>query len=225
MSSSGMLRLISVNAWDEPIDRTLRANLLLYTIKELEVDLVCLQEVSDYLWLRLDELEEWWGWRIGELAIMSRFPFAAQKVVALGKSKLQLVHIKNRMKVGADIRKINMVIGNFHMIREKTPDLDDHMQLQKLLAKTAKIKHSKILLAGDTNIRNANFGTYILDHGWISLLENQHSANKFRYMATIDRLLASQDLLADIDINFKTTMEDVYLSDHKALLLEFTLKN
>jgi len=206
-----MLRILCLNTWNESTDRKERTALLMHSIERLEIDILCLQEVVDRLYEELKRsLPEFYFWRTDELLIVSRFDFYKKRVLRIGATSMQICLLRpNPSK-----RHLDLVIGNFHMTKEKHGCT---FQIDRMFNKANKIARDNILLMGDAN--NSNVGA---PEDWTSQVSGPtwpsfRSYNKFIKPVQLDWIFTK---LTTYSVTGAHIMERVHLSDHSGLLLE-----
>jgi endonuclease/exonuclease/phosphatase family metal-dependent hydrolase len=203
------LTIISVCGWNASNDRERRTEQLITSIKNLDVDILCMQDIDDRWMLDLElGLKKYNYHRDNNLLVISKYPIVTTKLLNVENAQAQLVHIcgKDRHKNNCDIAIANVTV----------PKGFAKENFDSLFRRLNRINHKDTIITG-----NFNTNKIPIPDTWETAC-NEPTWPSWRTSNEPIQLDWSLTRLTNYELIQGAIMRGVYVSDHIPVLLELS---
>lgn len=227
------MKIVTYNVMFNDIVRNKRTDLLLYLLQNLDADIVCLQEVTDSLKVRLETLP---------YNIIDMTPERRYREIVLYKNKYKILtknvfHLYSNME--RVINKITFIDNDniFDCITFHLESLDSSYIRKYQIETLLRIIDKKIpcIVLGDTNLKKGENGLEFYDKSFIDVWKfigepcrGEITSHGNRYFGTnveerYDRVWVTRDSgmkISSFTLLGRKPVENVWISDHDGIMVE-----
>lgn len=205
------LRIISVSGWNASNDRERRTDQLISSIKNLDIDILCMQDIDDRWMVDLEAgLRKYNFQRNNNFLIVSKYPIIVNKILNVIDARVQLVHIRGK---NSDDDNCDIAIANVSLPKDFFKE-----NLDRLFRRLNRINHTDTIITG-----NFNTNKLTAPDNW-EIACNEPTWPSWKASMTI-QLDWSFMRMSKYELIQGAIMRGVYVSDHIPVLLELSFKS